>query len=152
MHFLSLFQLVFTATLAVTVAAAGAAAAATDNSPAPTSAYNQCAKNILDACLNIINPQLKNCEANDWKCLCDQSTSVLTCYNDCPSDSRHSAAADQKLQYCNAAAAYSLYSTVTSSTTAAKTTAAATKTAAQASHTSAAATQSSGAAAAGLET
>ncbi|KAL4888439.1 hypothetical protein BDV59DRAFT_206139 [Aspergillus ambiguus] len=37
------------------------------------------AQDILDACLNSMKPQMENCSANDWKCLCEQSNNVLTC-------------------------------------------------------------------------
>jgi len=33
---------------------------------------------IVDACLESTEPQLKACPPNDWKCLCEQSTNVLT--------------------------------------------------------------------------
>ncbi|RAH60859.1 hypothetical protein BO85DRAFT_506345 [Aspergillus piperis CBS 112811] len=114
---------------------AAAAAAGTDSGaqpPAPTSTgssssdsssspYQQCAKNILDACLSQMKPQMDKCSQNDWSCLCTQSKNMLTCYNDCPSDPNHTSADQQKMEYCNAAEANSLYSTstrVTSSRTA----------------------------------
>ncbi|OJZ88006.1 hypothetical protein ASPFODRAFT_58881 [Aspergillus luchuensis CBS 106.47] len=108
---------------------AAAAAAGTDSGaqpPAPTSTgssssdssssspYQQCAKNILDACLSQMKPQMDKCSQNDWSCLCTQSKNMLTCYNDCPSDPNHTSADQQKMEYCNAAEANSLYSTSTS--------------------------------------
>ncbi|RAK93675.1 hypothetical protein BO79DRAFT_250296 [Aspergillus costaricaensis CBS 115574] len=72
----------------------GAAAAGTDSGaqpPAPTSTgsssssdsdssspYQQCAKNILDACLSQMKPQMDKCSDNDWSCLCTQSKNMLT--------------------------------------------------------------------------
>ncbi|RDH29372.1 hypothetical protein BDQ94DRAFT_173891 [Aspergillus welwitschiae] len=114
---------------AETGAAAAVAAAGTGaQPPAPTStssssssdsdsdsssAYQQCAKNILDACLSQMKPQMDKCSQNDWSCLCTQSKNMLTCYNDCPSDPNHTSADQQKMEYCNAAEANSLYSTST---------------------------------------
>ncbi|RDK48264.1 hypothetical protein M752DRAFT_272429 [Aspergillus phoenicis ATCC 13157] len=113
---------------ATPAAETGAAAAGTGaQPPAPTStgssssdsdsdsssAYQQCAKNILDACLSQMKPQMDKCSQNDWSCLCTQSKNMLTCYNDCPSDPNHTSADQQKMEYCNAAEANSLYSTST---------------------------------------
>lgn len=39
---------------------------------------------------------------------------MYRCYNDCPSDPNHTSADQQKMEYCNAAEANSLYSTSTS--------------------------------------
>ncbi|KAI2815914.1 hypothetical protein CBS63078_4527 [Aspergillus niger] len=78
---------------AETGAAAAVAAAGTGaQPPAPTStgssssdsdsdsssAYQQCAKNILDACLSQMKPQMDKCSQNDWSCLCTQSKNMLT--------------------------------------------------------------------------
>ncbi|KAF7173604.1 hypothetical protein CNMCM5623_005859 [Aspergillus felis] len=84
------------------------------------------AQNIVDACLASMKPQLNNCGANDWKCLCDQSINVLTCYNNCPGHPDSFGAEQTKQSYCNAASAYSSQSSSTA--TAATTTTSATKT------------------------
>ncbi|QKX56128.1 uncharacterized protein TRUGW13939_03228 [Talaromyces rugulosus] len=73
------------------------------------------AQNILDACLASMTPQLEACEANDWSCLCNQSTNVLTCYNNCPGDDNQFGAQQTKTSYCNAAKAYATTTTTTSS-------------------------------------
>ena len=49
---------------------------------------------------------LSACTANDWDCLCTQSTNVLTCYNNCPSDPNAFGAQQTQTSYCNAAKAY----------------------------------------------
>ncbi|PWY83267.1 hypothetical protein BO94DRAFT_547743 [Aspergillus sclerotioniger CBS 115572] len=123
MYILHLLHLLLTITLATVSIATptAAAAAAADTAPAPTSTsdssspYVQCAKNILEACLAQMKPEMDNCSQNDWSCLCTQSKNMLTCYNDCPSDPNHVGADQQKMEYCNAAEANSLYSTTTSS-------------------------------------
>lgn len=48
---------------------------------------------------------LSACAANDWDCLCTQSTNVLICYNNCPNDPNAFGASQTKTSYCNAAAA-----------------------------------------------
>ncbi|BDD55087.1 hypothetical protein MPDQ_006850 [Monascus purpureus] len=82
--------------------------------PAETSSSSCAAQNILDACLSSTQPQLQACAQNDWKCLCEQSTNVLTCYNNCPGDSGQFGAQQTKESYCNAANAYAPSSSTTS--------------------------------------
>lgn len=82
--------------------------------PAETSSSSCAAQNILDACLSSTQPQLQACAQNDWKCLCEQSTNVLTCYNNCPGDSGQFGAQQTKESYCNAASAYAPSSSTTS--------------------------------------
>ncbi|RLL97258.1 hypothetical protein CFD26_101175 [Aspergillus turcosus] len=84
------------------------------------------AQNIVDACLASMKPQLNACGPNDWKCLCEQSNNVLTCYNNCPKSPDRFGAEQTKQSYCNAAAAYSSLSSSTA--TATTTTTSATKT------------------------
>jgi len=92
----------------VLMAAVGFAAAQTaTNSASSSSSTSSCqAQNILDSCLQSEKPQLQACAANDWSCLCTQSTNVLTCYNDCPNDPGKVAAQQTMTSYCNAASAY----------------------------------------------
>ncbi|KAE8556633.1 hypothetical protein EYB25_001336 [Talaromyces marneffei] len=73
------------------------------------------AQNILDACLATERAQLTLCEASDWYCLCEQSRSVLTCYNNCPGDSGHFGAQQTMVSYCNAASAYGTSTSTTAS-------------------------------------
>uniref|UniRef100_A0A093VEG2 GPI anchored serine-threonine rich protein n=2 Tax=Talaromyces marneffei PM1 TaxID=1077442 RepID=A0A093VEG2_TALMA len=73
------------------------------------------AQNILDACLATERAQLTLCEASDWDCLCEQSRSVLTCYNNCPGDSGHFGAQQTMVSYCNAASAYGTSTSTTAS-------------------------------------
>lgn len=82
-----------------------------------SSSTKQCAaQNIVDACLESMKPQLDACGLNDWKCLCEQSINVLTCYNNCPGHPDSFGAEQSKTSYCNAAQAYSPSSTSTTGT------------------------------------
>ncbi|KAL1964282.1 hypothetical protein VTN77DRAFT_7102 [Rasamsonia byssochlamydoides] len=92
---------------------AAAAPAATSSS---SSSYSCAAQDILDACLSSTKPQLQNCPANDWKCLCEQSNNVLTCYNNCPGDPDRFGAEQTMTSYCNAAKAEAPSSTTSAST------------------------------------
>lgn len=60
---------------------------------------------IIQTCLGSTQAQLNACGDNDWDCLCTQSTNVLTCYNNCPSDPNAFGAQQTQTSYCNAAEA-----------------------------------------------
>jgi len=60
---------------------------------------------IIQTCLGTENAQLNACAPTDWSCLCTQSTNVLTCYNNCPSDPNAFGSQQQQTSYCNAAKA-----------------------------------------------
>ncbi|OXV12103.1 hypothetical protein Egran_00134 [Elaphomyces granulatus] len=92
----------------VLMAAVGFAAAQTaTHSASSSSSTSSCqAQPILDACLQRETPQFQACTANDWSCLCTQSTNVLTCYNNCPNDPGKAAAQSVVTANCNAASAY----------------------------------------------
>lgn len=60
------------------------------------------AQNILDTCLAEYKTRLQSCEANDWSCMCQESTNIITCYNNCPNDAGMSPAQSTKESYCNA--------------------------------------------------
>ena len=63
------------------LATVGIATAATTSasSAQPTSGGGDCeAQNIVDACINTIQGQIDDCKENDWVCLCDQYTNLLT--------------------------------------------------------------------------
>lgn len=61
---------------------------------------------IIASCLGTTGAQLNACATNDWDCMCEQTTNVLTCYNNCPSDPRRNGVDQQNVSYCNAAKAY----------------------------------------------
>ncbi|KAH8425753.1 GPI anchored serine-threonine rich protein [Aspergillus melleus] len=110
-------------TLLTLLASSVLAVSAAETSPAaatavPTSSTSDstCAKEIVQACLERMEPQLKKCTPNRWDCLCEQTNNVLTCYNNCPSDPNRSTTAQQLDSYCRAAKAASM--TVSTSTSA----------------------------------
>lgn len=95
----------FTSAL-VLAAAAGLAAAQTKTNAAPTQSAtsSSCdAQNILDTCKAGIQSQIDACTGNDYMCLCDNYTNLLTCYNNCPNDPVKSSVQNQVTQYCLAA-------------------------------------------------
>ncbi|KIM96277.1 hypothetical protein OIDMADRAFT_32948 [Oidiodendron maius Zn] len=96
----------------------GLVAADTTTVVAPVATSGSCAaQDVLDACLSLEKPQLAACATDDWDCMCTQANNVLTCYNDCPSDSGAFGAQQVKISYCNAASAYgTAASTVAQST------------------------------------
>ncbi|EAW22917.1 GPI anchored serine-threonine rich protein [Aspergillus fischeri NRRL 181] len=113
-----------TSAITLLVAFTGSTLAQQTTAPAGagSSSTKQCAaQNIVDACLESMKPQLDACGPNDWKCLCDQSINVLTCYNNCPGHPDSFGAEQTKTSYCNAAQAYSPSSTSTSAGTATRT-------------------------------
>lgn len=59
---------------------------------------------ILDTCKAGIQTQIDTCKGNDWMCLCDNYTNLLTCYNNCPDDAGKSPVKNQVTQFCLAAA------------------------------------------------
>ena len=85
---------------------AGLAAAQSSTTSAAASVYTSdvCAQNIVDACVDGYKPQIDACKANDWICLCDNYTVLLTCYNNCPGSQDKPPVQNQVTQYCDAAA------------------------------------------------
>lgn len=61
---------------------------------------------IVDACRTGIESEIDKCKANDWICLCDNYTNLLTCYNNCPDSLDRSPVQNQVTSYCLAAAPY----------------------------------------------
>ena len=63
------------------------------------------AQNIVDACVSGYQERIKGCQknSNDWICLCDVYTDVLTCYNNCPDSNEKPPVQNQVTQYCTAA-------------------------------------------------
>ncbi|KAF2794346.1 hypothetical protein K505DRAFT_324850 [Melanomma pulvis-pyrius CBS 109.77] len=94
----------FAASTLALLAAVGLAAAQTPAGalvPRATSACN--AQNIVDACRTGIETEIDKCKANDWICLCDNYTNLLTCYNNCPDSLDRSPVQNQVTSYCLAA-------------------------------------------------
>lgn len=80
--------------------------AQTATSPLNSAATGCAAQNIVDTCVSGYQERIKACEAksNDWVCLCDVYTDVLTCYNNCPDNNEKSPVQNQVTSFCQAAA------------------------------------------------
>ncbi|KAJ8106486.1 hypothetical protein OPT61_g9505 [Boeremia exigua] len=63
------------------------------------------AQNIVDACVDGYQQRISDCQknGNDWICLCDVYTDVLTCYNNCPNSNERSPVQNQVTSFCTAA-------------------------------------------------
>ena len=63
------------------------------------------AQNIVDACVSGYKNRIDACNknGNDWICLCDVYTDVLTCYNNCPDSNERSPVQNQVTSFCTAA-------------------------------------------------
>ncbi|KAH6842561.1 hypothetical protein B0I37DRAFT_417732 [Chaetomium sp. MPI-CAGE-AT-0009] len=61
---------------------------------------------IVEACLGSEEAKLANCKTEEWDCLCAQWESILTCYNNCPNDSRQPTAAGQRDIFCGYASQF----------------------------------------------
>ncbi|KAI1633468.1 hypothetical protein F4809DRAFT_584507 [Biscogniauxia mediterranea] len=68
------------------------------------------AQNILETCLVTTEGYVSLCSTTDYSCLCDKYTGIMTCFNNCPDDSRAPSYQNQKDLYCMNA---SLYATTT---------------------------------------
>ncbi|PLB44001.1 hypothetical protein P170DRAFT_441439 [Aspergillus steynii IBT 23096] len=102
--------------LASCLLAVSAAETSSATSAATATSNAICAKEILQACLERMEPQLKKCTPNRWDCLCEQTNNVLTCYNNCTGHADRLTTEQQRDSYCRAAKAASM--TVSTSTTA----------------------------------
>ncbi|ETS74655.1 hypothetical protein PFICI_13139 [Pestalotiopsis fici W106-1] len=101
---------------AVALAAAVSAQATTSavSSTGPTCD----AQPILEQCLVTTTGYLNLCMTTDYSCLCDKYTSIMTCFNNCPNDSREGQYSQLKQLNCNNASIYSSLSAATATTSA----------------------------------
>ncbi|CAI6338707.1 unnamed protein product [Periconia digitata] len=86
---------------------AGLAAAQTTTSPSTAAPSSDiCAQDIVDSCVAQFKTRIDKCneKPNDWVCLCDENTNLLTCYNNCPKSPDRSPVENSATQFCNAAA------------------------------------------------
>ncbi|KAK8069483.1 hypothetical protein PG994_006099 [Apiospora phragmitis] len=105
------------------------------------------AANIVDACLETTTGYLSQCTDNaDYQCKCDKYTAIMTCFNNCPNDTRAASYANSKQLYCMNA---SLYSSQTATATTTGSTSAPVSAAATTTSAAAAGTDKVGAAATG---
>ncbi|TLS24143.1 hypothetical protein PpBr36_08130 [Pyricularia pennisetigena] len=98
---------------------------------------------IVDACLTGEKAKFNACEDKDWGCKCASYEAIVTCFNNCPNDSRKTSEEGQKSIFCG------YHSQFPSSTASAKT---ASATGAAATTAAAAATTSSGSSSTGSST
>ncbi|KAF2690763.1 hypothetical protein K458DRAFT_412108 [Lentithecium fluviatile CBS 122367] len=95
----------FAAAFALAAASFVVAQTTTHAAPSASATSSSCdAQNILDTCKGTQQTQIDKCEGNDWMCLCDNYTNLLTCYNNCPNDPVKSSVQNQVTQFCAAAA------------------------------------------------
>ncbi|KAL7274417.1 hypothetical protein RUND412_002692 [Rhizina undulata] len=99
-----------TALLAVTFASFAAAQS--------SSATACAAQYIVDACVQTEDSNT-TCTPNDWECMCNKATNLLTCYNNCPNDSAKFGYQSQQTAYCGAASAASSQSVAAATASAA---------------------------------
>lgn len=75
---------------------AAAVSAQTTTTTAASGTSSCAAQAILEQCLVTTEGYLDLCDTNDYGCLCDKYTSIMTCFNNCPSDSREFGVSQQK--------------------------------------------------------
>lgn len=97
---------------AIFVASAGLAAAQSTSVSVPGTATSSAAGSssscqaqfIVDQCLKDQQSRVDACGSNEWVCLCQVYTDIMTCWNNCPDSDAASGDASSKTSYCNAAA------------------------------------------------
>ncbi|KAI0201893.1 hypothetical protein F4808DRAFT_422662 [Astrocystis sublimbata] len=95
-----------TAFISMAALAAGVLAETTTTTSATTT--TACAaESILDACLDTTESYLALCQSTDYSCLCEKYTTIMTCFANCPNDSRQYSLDSERLLYCSNASAFS---------------------------------------------
>ncbi|KAK4211100.1 hypothetical protein QBC37DRAFT_20175 [Rhypophila decipiens] len=61
---------------------------------------------IVEACLEGEERKLADCRDGDWDCKCNQHINILTCFNNCPQDTRINQWTGQKQIFCGYASQY----------------------------------------------
>ncbi|KAK6218286.1 hypothetical protein LQW54_002813 [Pestalotiopsis sp. IQ-011] len=108
------------------VALAAAVSAQTTTSDASSSGPTCDAQPILEQCLITTTGYLNLCQTTDYSCLCNTYTSIMTCFNNCPNDSRRFQYSQQRELNCQNASVYSSISKATATTSSNKSSATAT--------------------------
>ncbi|KAI5927219.1 hypothetical protein F4810DRAFT_350767 [Camillea tinctor] len=88
------------------VAAVLATAVSSVYAQTTTAATTCAAQNILETCLATTEGYVSQCTSTDYSCMCDKYTAIMTCFNNCPNDSRSSSYNNQKVLYCMNASLY----------------------------------------------
>ncbi|KAI2463629.1 hypothetical protein F4781DRAFT_114404 [Annulohypoxylon bovei var. microspora] len=89
-----------------TVALVDAQTTTTTSTTAATTTTACPAQNILDTCLDTTESYVTLCGTTDYMCLCDKYVAIVTCFDNCPNDSRKSSYQQQKDLYCQNASLY----------------------------------------------
>ncbi|KAK3216000.1 hypothetical protein GRF29_8g1783671 [Pseudopithomyces chartarum] len=63
-----------------------------------------CAQDIVDACTDQFDREIKKCGGNEYMCLCDTYSKKLTCYDNCMGSDDRPPVQNQVTQFCLAAA------------------------------------------------
>ncbi|KAI6089883.1 hypothetical protein F4821DRAFT_256453 [Hypoxylon rubiginosum] len=93
--------------IAFLAAAASSVSAQDDTTTTDDTSSTVCAaQNILDTCLQTTESYVSLCATTDYMCLCDKYVAIMTCFNNCPNDSRQSSYQQQKDLYCMNASLY----------------------------------------------
>ncbi|KAK4466489.1 hypothetical protein QBC42DRAFT_259017 [Cladorrhinum samala] len=61
---------------------------------------------IVEACLGTERSKLASCASTDYDCLCAGHNSLITCFNNCPNDTRVKDAAGQRDIFCGYASQF----------------------------------------------
>ncbi|KAK5634597.1 hypothetical protein RRF57_010310 [Xylaria bambusicola] len=115
--------------LSIAILAAASVSAQTATTTASTGTSTCAAQSILDACLDTTEGYVDLCGSTDYSCLCDKYTAIMTCFANCPNDSRSSSLDSQRQLYCANASAFA--TTTTTAKTASSTDSSATPTASE---------------------
>jgi hypothetical protein len=62
---------------------------------------------IVESCLTSEKAKLASCKDREWNCLCANWKNILTCYDNCPNDTRQPIDAGNRDLYCGYASQYS---------------------------------------------
>ncbi|KAI1331738.1 hypothetical protein F5Y16DRAFT_242715 [Xylariaceae sp. FL0255] len=96
--------IIFSAALVAIVSAGSGSGSSTEGA---TSSSSCAAQNILESCLKTCTGYLDLCASQDYGCLCEKYTSIMTCFDNCPNDSRKPSYAGSQQVYCMNASVYS---------------------------------------------
>ncbi|KAI1308614.1 hypothetical protein F5Y03DRAFT_93331 [Xylaria venustula] len=108
--------------IAVLAASSSVWADTTTSTTSAASSGSTCqAETILDACLDTTESYLSLCQSQDYSCLCDKYTAIMTCFANCPNDDRQYAIDSQKQLNCANASAFSTQTTTSKTKTASST-------------------------------
>lgn len=78
------------------VAALVAAVSAQTTTTAASSSSTCGAQPVLEQCLITTQGYIDLCQSTDYNCLCAKYNDLLTCFNNCPNDSRQSSYASSR--------------------------------------------------------